>query len=427
MSEIQPNQPRRRGWLVYFLAAIALLAGLWWWLEHRTPAPVAAPDAKTPPSLQPLAHLKLPDKARIGQLGFYPDDTKLVAETTTGKLLVWDLPAGTLSYEQKEDFAAGNDEILADFRAKETYLSGVLGWAPAGPLAILPAIALPAETRRLLAWGTKNPAFTLDRRESHFRVVPGETATLIMRWNAMHYVRVAPGSNGPNQASRYRCGFLSLDTAPQFDIPHLWVSDDRMTSCGFSNDGNYLLVRSGKDALTYVDVNRSTMVMEPAVLHELPAVIQNAWQLGNGGKLLVLDHNQVAGVWDADSGKRLFLLGSGKEPGDILAVSDNGKRVLIAHGKLQVCVWDTVTGSKVSTLEGAPSVVTTAALSSNGTRVLLEGFDRTLGLWDTTTGKKILPLVRAESGAAHALAMSADGNHLAVADEQAIQVWQLKT
>ena len=97
MSEIQPNQVqplRRGGWLVYCLAAIALVVGLWWWFEHQTPAPV--PDAKAPPGLQPLSHLQLPDKTRIGQLDFYPDDTKLVAETTAGKLLVWDLPAGTL-------------------------------------------------------------------------------------------------------------------------------------------------------------------------------------------------------------------------------------------------------------------------------------------------------------------------------------------
>src|SRR5437588_520934 len=72
-----------------------------------------------------------------------------------------------------------------------------------------------------------------------------------------------------------------------------------------------------------------------------------------------------------------------------VALSGDGKRVLMGSGDKTARPWGSETGKAIGGFKGHAKVVKSVALSGDGKRVLTGSEDRTARLWDSATGKTI--------------------------------------
>ncbi len=138
----------------------------------------------------------------------------------------------------------------------------------------------------------------------------------------------------------------------------------------------------------------------------------------DGRRLAGATANQTVTVWDAATGRELFVLKGHK--GVILpiepvaaAFSPDGRRLASGGAETEVRLWDMETGQPLRTLKVDTLSVGTAwavAFSPDGRR--LAGAGDAVKVWDPSTGDELLNLT-AEEGAVLALAFSGDGGLLA--------------
>ena len=112
------------------------------------------------------------------------------------------------------------------------------------------------------------------------------------------------------------------------------------------------------------------------------------------------DGNRLAvasgtGIWlyDASTGKELYLLTGHTERVRAVAFSPDGNTIASGSEDNTVMLWDTITREPKHTLIGHENIVTSVAFSPNGSILASASFDGYVRLWDMTTGelKKITP------------------------------------
>jgi WD40 repeat protein len=126
-------------------------------------------------------------------------------------------------------------------------------------------------------------------------------------------------------------------------------------------------------------------------------------------------------VWDAATGKQVRELKGlrGYVWPHRPVFSRDGKRVAAACGAWGVQVWDAATGEPGLRMRGREHPETAGlAFSPDGRRLFVAG-TRAVAVWDLATGQELLTL----RGAANALALSADGHHLAVGGKGEVRLY----
>ncbi|MCZ6795237.1 MAG: protein kinase, partial [Planctomycetota bacterium] len=144
----------------------------------------------------------------------------------------------------------------------------------------------------------------------------------------------------------------------------------------------------------------------------------------SGRRLMVVAGTRV-GVWDAETGKRLFLLA----PGETLvagALSADGERVTTIS-RAGVCrVWDSSDGKLLFAVQGHQGPVRSAAFHPGGKKLLTVSADRTCRIWDED-GKELERFEAHTSGVALAT-WSPDGERaVSVGKDGFAHVWSAAT
>jgi RNA polymerase sigma factor (sigma-70 family) len=130
------------------------------------------------------------------------------------------------------------------------------------------------------------------------------------------------------------------------------------------------------------------------------------------GKQAVSAGFDAVRYWDVEGGKQLRSFGYTKGSYWSLAVSKDGRRVIVGNSDQVARVFDLKTGELVQELKGHTGEVWGAALSADGKRAVTGAWDRSLRLWDVETGKEL----RAFDGVrenVRCLALSPDGKFVA--------------
>jgi WD40 repeat protein/serine/threonine protein kinase len=113
---------------------------------------------------------------------------------------------------------------------------------------------------------------------------------------------------------------------------------------------------------------------------------------GDGGRVVTTSWDQVAKIWDAESGKELVTLAG--HSGQVLSASFSGDgcRVVTASMDGTAKIWDAESGQELATLAGHSGEWTSASFTGDGCRVVTASADRTAKIWDAESGKELATL-----------------------------------
>ncbi|HEV8540874.1 MAG TPA: protein kinase [Verrucomicrobiae bacterium] len=125
------------------------------------------------------------------------------------------------------------------------------------------------------------------------------------------------------------------------------------------------------------------------------------------------DH--TARIWDASSGRQLFLLSGHTDSVNSVAVSRDGRWIVTASSDDTARLWDAATGVEMRTLKGHTGSVTSISLSPDGLRAVTGSKDRTVRVWDLQTGEMLVKIEGRTNQ--NAVAFSPNGARIAIGDE----------
>jgi RNA polymerase sigma factor (sigma-70 family) len=153
------------------------------------------------------------------------------------------------------------------------------------------------------------------------------------------------------------------------------------------------------------------------------------------GKMLASatgNRESVVRLWDAVTGKQLFLLPQNSGQICSLAFSPNGKQLASMGGgkgdrSRGLHLWNTATGKEILALQDRQASGRTVAFSPDGRQLATGGAGNPIRLWDIASGKQLLQF-EDRKGTIWSCAFSPDGKTLATANHAgAICLWDAAT
>jgi WD40 repeat protein len=137
----------------------------------------------------------------------------------------------------------------------------------------------------------------------------------------------------------------------------------------------------------------------------------------DGRKVLTSSDDHTARIWDAATGKNLWVLKGHKDGLTGAEFSPDGRRVVTASWDQTARIWDAATGKNLRVLRGHKDTVAAAKLSADGRWVVTASADGTARVWDSGTGAELARLPE-QAGDLLQAAFSPDGTRVAVAGEK---------
>ncbi len=164
----------------------------------------------------------------------------------------------------------------------------------------------------------------------------------------------------------------------------------------------------------------------------------------DGTRLATASEDKTMRIWEAATGKEVRVISTPSTEARCVAWSPDGQRLAAGHsifgsmlnfaltvfsrGKLTsslLGVWDAQTGRKVFSLQSGP-IMNAVAWSPDSRQLASASEDERVRVWDAATGREVLTLTE-QSHSTSALAWSPDGKWLASAGEDpVIRVWDAR-
>src|SRR5262249_16580042 len=144
-----------------------------------------------------------------------------------------------------------------------------------------------------------------------------------------------------------------------------------------SPDGTHALISDGRSSLTVWDTASGQVdhALEGRDLRGVGFV-----GLSRDGASMFAGGFGWAGIWNAQTGRRVNSFEVGDDRARFIAISPDGTRALSAEPTLTL--WDLASGQPIRDLVGLAHQVASIAVSPDGARVLSGGAGGVVGLWD---------------------------------------------
>ncbi|NMC20198.1 MAG: hypothetical protein GYA33_07220, partial [Thermogutta sp.] len=101
----------------------------------------------------------------------------------------------------------------------------------------------------------------------------------------------------------------------------------------------------------------------------------------DGRRIVTASGDKTAGVWDAQTGERLLVLGGHTGLVWSAAFSPDARRIVTASADKTAGVWDAQTGERLLVLQGHTECVNSAGFSPGGRRIVTASSDNTAIIW----------------------------------------------
>jgi WD40 repeat protein len=296
------------------------------------------------------------------------------------------------------------------------------------------AVAFSADGKRILTGSGDNTARLWDAYSAHLlQVLGGHTEPISSVAFAPEGTKLLTGSlDGSARCWDAQTGaLLQVYQAPRRVFSAVFSPDGQQVITGHQGvpiklddeQGNTVRVwdtGTGRQLRGFREYGSSAVSM--AVSRDGKRVLVGAC----GGGLSIDDCR--AQLWDVDSGRQLRMLqGQGVLSVDCVACSDDGRWLLVGSDDGAAWLWDAATGREVHRFEHIRGSVQAVAISADGQTVLTGGDDCTARLWDAKSGKELRRL-EGHASSVVSVALSRDGQSvLTGSTDSTARLWDVAT
>jgi WD40 repeat protein len=157
------------------------------------------------------------------------------------------------------------------------------------------------------------------------------------------------------------------------------------------------------------------------------AIVTVAWS-NDGSRILTGSHDRTLRLWDAKTGKWLKTLGAHASTVHNVVFTLDGKKAVSCSFERTIRVWSTETGELLARNDDHGASVRGLAMMPGGKRVASAGFDGTVRVIDVATGRQVLRCDGTHPGGAWFVAVAPDGKRLASSGaDNLVRLWDAQT
>ncbi|MFN2188513.1 MAG: hypothetical protein ACK2T3_07100, partial [Candidatus Promineifilaceae bacterium] len=212
-----------------------------------------------------------------------------------------------------------------------------------------------------------------------------------------------------------------------------------VTDLSFGSTGDQLAVASANGDAT---IWKLSMLKDPSVSELSSGTVKRSVFSGHSGEIVAVDispdgrllatgsRDQLAKVWDIESGREVLSLDGHEGSVRDLAFSPDGRHLATASSDMTAIIWDIGTGDAVQVLEGHTDRLFGLDYSEDGEQLATASRDGSVVIWDLADNNDPVTIVSPgdHGGPVYAVAFSPDGRSLATAGVDATaKIWELPT
>ena len=307
-----------------------------------------------------------------------------------------------------------------------------LTWATIALLSVLATalgwMSLEANRRRRIAALERDRALT---SQSHYladaalrQVAQGDPETGVLL-----AVEALPraGQQRPYVPEAEAALYSALGALGPRNTAELRMNSPPAGAVSYSPDGNRVVTVDGEPTATVWDAATGKQVV---ILkgHENP--VWYARYLPDGSGIVTASADSTARLWDAKTGAQVRTFQGHQGPVVHAAISADGRLLATASADSTARIWQIDTGAELATLRGHTQTLCCIQITPHGRRVATASLDGTARLWDAQT-RKTLAVFKGTpraftsiAGQAVVLRFSPDGRLLATSHtDNAVRLW----
>lgn len=373
----------------------------------------------------------------IWDIAFSPDGTQAVSGALDGTVILWDID----NREEIKRFRAGDEEVrgvdfsddgtqilsgggsamtLWDIDSGEAIVQFEDGLSPIYAVDLSPSgnTALSGfEDGRVVLWTTSNgqSLFTYDASDG------GHTDEV---WT-VEYTADEGGFLSSSQDSRVLLWRFEVGAPVQEYTGH----SSRVTGAQFSGDGTKIVTGAEDNSVILWDVETGAQLRR--FLGHASLIYDIAYNPARE-EVASAGWDNTVRIWDLNHGALLKQFDSSSPLAhdgiiNYIDINREGTLAVTAGADMRLVLWDIATGEPIREFVGHQGAVNAVEFSPDGTLIASAGDDEVLALWEVETGE-FTTLFEGHSEAVWDVAYSPDGRLIASASrDNTIIVWDTET
>lgn len=221
------------------------------------------------------------------------------------------------------------------------------------------------------------------------------------------------------------CCWITACSVPDTDPINKWLhADDGTFAADISPDGAFSVVSGVDNGINVWDNNTHTLKYHWRHQSEGNNLVM-AIHISSDGKYVVTADREAFALWSIETGEPIGFWRIDESTIRDVAVTDNGKGILVGRGNGKVMYFEPETGRRLEFL-GHQEKINSVDISPNGEYALTGGNDYVAYLWSTTSGQIIHTFTH--SSRVTKVALDDAGRYVFTADSiEDSKIWNAQT
>ena len=325
---------------------------------------------------------RFPAEGEVNTVSFSPDGRLAAVGAQKGGAVLWDLESGR-ELDRLQPWKEFTEIVSVSFANNGNYL-------------------VCASSKEVVTWERTTKRFihkfAVDEEQTPIRAVALSTDGTLLLIGDMKFVSL-------------------WDVASGRVVQRFLGHTKQILSVAFSPDGSKALTASDDATVKLWDTRTGQLI------HDLKGQVDGVSSVSfspDGHSLLVGSWDNTAVIWNLANGKEVQRFVGHTEPVFSSIFSRDGRMVVTGSRDKTCRLWDVSTGKEIRKFTGHTDAIWSVAISPDGKRIFTGSDDKTVRLWNASTGLEIRRFASSES--IGAIALSADGRTMAVADTYGYKV-----